>query len=376
MTRRRLVLVAFAVVIFATVYLVRIGEDMVDFEVNFRAGERIVAGETLYQTGDGHFMFKYFPFAALLYAPLTVVPLGAAKALWYLLSVTATVALFFVARSLVSGNAVRPWWSLAVAPLVLAKFCFRELKLGQINTVVTLVLLFMVVCLVAAGRRRDTRAGALWGLATALKPYGFVFFPYFVVTRNWRALAGGMGVLSAAFVLPSMFYGLEKNVVVHREWYTSLQASTPSQLGVADNVSLIGAFTKWSGDPELSGRLALVCVAILASLVLVVIYRGRGQRRAPVLECALLLTLIPLVSPMGWDYQFLTSVLALTLLADRFLELPARWFLAANLAVIGLSIYDLVGRAAYQAFMNASILTVCFVVVVAYLVTLRLRRLA
>lgn len=66
----------------------------------------------------------------------------------------------------------------------------------------------------------------------------------------------------------------------------------------------------------------------------------------------------------------------MTLLADRFALLPARWFLALNFAVISLSIYDVIGRSAYQAFMNASILTVNFLVVVAYLVVMRLRRLA
>lgn len=376
MNRRRVALLGFAVVLFATVYLVRIREDMVDFEVNYRAGERIVAGETLYRTADGHFMFKYFPFAALLYAPLTLVPLEAAKAIWYVLSVAATLGLFYVSKSIVSGDSVRSRWVIVMPGLVLAKFCFRELKLGQINALVTLVLLMMVLYLLASEHRRGIRAGALWGLATALKPYGFVFFPYFAVTRNWRALIGGCAVLIGAFASPALFYGLERNVDVHREWYTTLSASTPAQLGVADNVSLIGALVKWSGDPVLAGRLAMVAVGFLAGVVLLVIYQGRDQDRAAVLECGLLLTLIPLVSPMGWDYQFLTSVLAMTLLADRFALLPARWFLALNFAVISLSIYDVIGRSAYQAFMNASILTVNFLVVVAYLVVMRLRRLA
>ena len=178
-----------------------------------------------------------------------------------------------------------------------------------------------------------------------------------------------------AFVLPSVFYGLDKNIDVHREWYVTLSESTPAQLDVADNVSVIGALTKWSGDAALSGKLAIVIVLLLAVLVFAVIVRGRGISRSEILECSLLLTLIPLVSPMGWDYQFLTAVLAITFLADRFTELPLRWLLAVNLAVIGFSIYDVMGRTAYQAFMNASVLTVCFAIVVAYLAYARAARL-
>lgn len=372
MTLRRVAPWVLAALFFITVYVVRIGDDMVDFAVNYQAGQRIVAGETLYRTDDGHFMFKYFPFAAMLYVPLTYVPIEVAKPIWYGLSVVCMLALFYVAKRLVSSDAVRRWWVLAIPPVVLAKFFLRELKLGQINIVITLLLLLMVVSLLES---RNERAGALVGLATALKPYGFIFFPYLVVTRNWRGLASGLGVLGLAFVLPSIFYGLEGNLDIHRQWYLTLTASTPAQLGVADNVSIVGALTKWTGDAAISGKLALVAVALLAALVLAVIARGRGLARAPVLECALLLTLIPLVSPMGWDYQLLTSVLAVTLLAEHFVELPLRWLVGINFAVIGLSIYDLMGRTAYRAFMNASVLTVCFAIVVAYLTYLRFVRL-
>ena len=43
---------------------------------------------------------------------------------------------------------------------------------------------------------------------------------------------------------------------------------------------------------------------------------------------------------------------------------------------IGLSIWDLMGRAAYSAFMAASVLSVCAVVLVGVLVSLRLRAIA
>ena len=53
--RRASVAVALALVI-AAGYLVRVRAGMVDFSVNYRAGQRLQAGETLYQTADGHYM--------------------------------------------------------------------------------------------------------------------------------------------------------------------------------------------------------------------------------------------------------------------------------------------------------------------------------
>ena len=43
---------------------------------------------------------------------------------------------------------------------------------------------------------------------------------------------------------------------------------------------------------------------------------------------------------------------------------------------IGLSLFDIMGRAAYAAFMNAAIISVCALVLVAVLASLRLRAVA
>jgi hypothetical protein len=293
------------------------------------------------------------------------------------MTAAATVALFVLSRRIVSGPEPKGWLVLVIPPVVLAKFCLRELKLGQINTLVTLVLLFMVVALLHERKRRGAiGAGALWGLATAMKPYGFIFFPYFCVTRAWGALASGLAVLLVAGLLPSIFFGLRGNLEAHRDWFQTLSESTPAQLAVNDNVSIVGLASKWLADPDLAKSLALAAVAVLAVLVLLAIRGGRDLHRSAILECALLLTLIPLVSPLGWDYQLLTSVLGVTLLAHHWgsLEVGHRSLLGACLFVAGFAIYDVIGRRAYGLFMSWSVLTVCFLVVAAYLLLLRRRR--
>jgi len=364
---RRSLLFALTALVFALLFAFIIREEMRDFEVNHRAGERLRAGESLYQISDGHYMFKYFPSSALLYVPLSFLPLPAAKALWYGLTVVCSLALFVVSKRLVWGREPVPWYLLAMPPVVLAKFFVVEIKLGQINALVTLVLLFMI------SARSEARAGALWGLATAMKPYGLIFLPYYVVRARFVALATGLTVLVGAFLLPSAFYGFEGNLELHREWFRTLSESTPSQLASADNVSLAAFLTKWSLPPELAAWLVLG----LGILMLLILRWGKGLPRAAVLEVGALLVLIPLVSPLGWDYQFLTSVLALTLLARRWTDFPrpCRWLLAANLFVIGFSIYDAIGRAAYQRFMAWSVLTASFLLVLGYLGYLRYRRL-
>ena len=43
------------------------------------------------------------------------------------------------------------------------------------------------------------------------------------------------------------------------------------------------------------------------------------------LECALLMLLIPLVSPQGWDYVLLLATPAVVCLVDRWREFPTIW---------------------------------------------------
>ncbi len=96
------------------------------------------------------------------------------------------------------------------------------------------------------------------------------------------------------------------------------------------------------------------------------------------LEGALALVFIPFLSPQGWDYVLLVATPAVMLLVNAEAGLPGvlRWLTYAALALIGLSIYDVMGRTAYHAFLAMSGITLCFAVVIVALVWLRARRLA
>jgi hypothetical protein len=97
-----------------------------------------------------------------------------------------------------------------------------------------------------------------------------------------------------------------------------------------------------------------------------------------VLESGLLLALIPLVSPLGWDYTLLSSVLVIMLVLKNYVALPGpgRVFLIVNFCVFGLSLYDLMGRELYAQFMALSIPTVNALVFIGYAAWLRAKELA
>ena len=379
--RSTLVWIIAVVALSAGLFVLKINRDMVDFGVNYAAGERLIHGETIYRTSDEHYQFKYAPFCAMIYAPLAMLPPTAARIIWYVLVLAATAGLLLSTYRLLGPKDPRGARTATIlAALVLAKFFLREVQLGQINAIITALLFIMVINLVRdeekRSKGRSVLAGLLWGLATALKPYALIFLPYFLLKRRWNILWPALLVLGVSLFAPSAYYGFNGNILVHEEWISSLSRSTPALLDSQDNVSLLAMLTKWTRD---TGLAQLSYGIILLGLILTVymfIRRGRTQPAPAMPEAALLLLLIPLISPLGWDYTFISSVLAVALVFRHLPSFPkiVQAGLILNFAVIGLSLYDLMGRKAYAAFMSASVLTLNFLLLVVVLVVLRWKR--
>src|SRR5262249_14594675 len=123
---------------------------------------------------------------------------------------------------------------------------------------------------------------------------------------------------------------------------------------------------------------ALSTIAAVAGLFLMLVRTGSTLREPEYLEVALLLSLLPLLSPQGWDYALLTSMPAVLVLINEFTYLPIGLQLLSGtgLAVLALSVFDVMGRRAYAAFMSVSSITVCMLAILSSVVYIRFRRIA
>jgi len=380
MKRKKLLLILFAFIILLSLFLLKVKEHMIDFEVNYKAGKRLRGAESLYQVEDGHFMFKYLPSSALLYVPLSFLPLNVAKAIWYFVVAFCLCSLVYVSNKILPSEERKSVYLLILPPLILAKFFLRELHLGQINALVTMILVFMIWFLIyeknTMPSQKDIYVGFLWGVATVLKPYALIFLPYFLLKKKWKSLLTGVGFLFLALLMPAAFYGFRGNIIILREWISTLSRSTPALLNSQDNISIIAFFMKWTGNRNISLLLSGLVIAILAFLVLTVILKGRKINRASVVECSILLILIPLISPLGWDYTLLMSVLGVTIIIQNFSGYSKFWrgILVFNFFIITFSLYDIIGRDLYVRFMSWSVITINFLILIGYLMYLRFRK--
>jgi hypothetical protein len=349
--------------------------EMYDFEVYRVAGVRAAAAEPLYRAEDGHWQFKYLPAFALAIAPLAKLPPVAARGVWFFLSVALVVLLVNRSYVLLPDRRRRAAFLISLTVLAMGKFYVREVGLGQSN-----LLLAVLVLAAVAGwlRGRETVPGMLLATATIVKPYAIVFLPYLVARRKWAGAGGFAGVVMGALLLPAVTYGWAGNVGELRGWWHVVTSSTAPNLAGQDNVSIAGMYAAWLGVGSSAAVLSAATGLGLVAACAWAIARGPRVRVPEYLDAALLLFVIPLLSPQGWDYVLLVATPAVMLLLDRLDEFPraARWLLVASLALAGLSFWDVLGREPYRALMMTRIISVGALFQVALVVHLRARRAA
>src|SRR5262249_4265692 len=373
--RTRTLLVVLAAVSLVALFTTRVSHKMPDFQVYWTAGSRALAGEPLYRAEDGHYQFKYLPAFAVLAAPAALVPLPAAKAAWFAVSALRMMALLWLSLRAMPALRVSPPLLLVLTFLAMAKFYAHELVLGQVNLLFGAIVALAIVWM---RQGRDAAAGLLLAVAVVVKPYAAIFAPWLATRKNRAAFGAMLGAIALLLLLPAVRYGWHGNLQLLGDWWQTVKTTTGPNLTNPDNVSVSAMFAKWFGPQSAAPMLAAIVAALLLVVTGIVI-AGRGALKTPdTLEGAMLLLLIPLLSPQGWDYVFLIGTPAVMLLIKDSGALPRglRFAALAAIAVVGLTIYDVVGRGFYAAFMQLSIVTICVLVEFAALAALRFRRAA
>jgi len=365
-----LLIASFAV----TIYIVRIHQEMVDFEVYRQAAGRALHAENLYRPEDGHYQYKYLPAFAFAMAPFAEVEDRTARLVWYALSFGLLCAFLRWSAQAVPERRLRAGMLMAFAIVLLGRFYGRELNLGQSNILFGFTLMGALLAAEAGARRL---AGVLVAAGVFVKPYALILLPWLWLTAGAPGVMAFASVLLIGLALPALVYGWTGNLDQIAGWYRTVTDTSAPNLLVKENISFATGWAKWIGVGALAERLAVVTSAAALVVAGFVMARRRTVREPAYLEFGLLMLLIPLVSPQGWDYVLLISTPAVMLLVDRWRETSGLWRTVSAFALfgIGFTIYDVLRRQLYFWTMRVSLLTICVALLVAALVNLRLRRL-
>jgi len=359
----------------ASIYVIRIQKEMVDFAVYRTAAARAMDAEPLYRAEDGHYQYKYFPAFAFVMAPFAKIDPEGAKAIWFALSVglLSTLVRWSVRglpeRRLTERTLI--WFSI----ILMGKFYAHELNLGQTNLLLGVLL---TGALLSEQIEQPFLAGALVGLGIFVKPYAIILLPWLLLTSGLAGLGVALAVVAVGLTLPAAVYGWQGNLDQIVGWYRTVTDTTAPNLLVAENISLATMWAKWIGPSPLAAQLAVVTGLVVLGVAAWVMTRRKDITDAGYLEFGLLMLVVPLLSPQGWDYVLLLGTPAIVVLVDRWKEMTRPWraITAVALFFMSFTIFDLLGRALYARMMRISIVSVCVLVLVACLANLRWRKLA
>ena len=318
------------------------GPYRIDLGVYRMGGQTWLHGGDLYRqvlvTGGLRLPFTYPPVAAVVLAPLALLPVTVASTVLTVGSVALAGVVLGVFLRRLAGPVVgslRAAGSLWAAGWLLPAALLLEpvrstLAYGQINIV--LMALVTLDCLTAAPR---WPRGALTGLAAALKLTPAAFVLFFVLRRDYRAAAWAgvsfAAVTAAGFVLAGPDSARYWTAIV-------FQTGRPGSPATATNQCLQAVLARAGLDPHtLPGAAAWL---LLSALVLVAAWRGMRYALAAGQVClALSLNAFAalLISPVSWSHHWVWCVPALLTLAD--LARRHRHRLAAAAAAAGLILF-------------------------------------
>ncbi len=132
-----------------------------------------------------------------------------------------------------------------------------------------------------------------------------------------------------------------------------------------------------------SDRSDLTWVFILGSSLVVgaaflwMMWKGKeaGLEKPEVLEFSYLFILIPLLSPLGWNYNYLFSLLAVVILLNHIGSFSSlgRSILIVNFVVIGASLMEILGEEVFKFYTGYSLVVLNYLIVLFFLLYLRIR---
>ncbi len=298
------------------------------------------------------------------YAPTSMVPLyvldklglsdvptlNSINIVLYVLGIAAfTYMMLLMAGRAVPNQSPSSRWAIAgvsTAVAILFYPTFRALDIGQIQVWINSAFIFACLAWLCGMKRT---AGALIAFAATIKPQLGVFLLWALLWREWQFLAGFLVTgLAIGFASLAMF-GLHNHIAYLEVLsYLSKHGETfypnNSVNGLLNRALGNGSNTVWDGASFAPYHPLVASATLISSVVLLLIalWPGfrRSERKANIVDLALLGVCATLASPIAWEHHYGVALpafgIALIMLAQDPLRrraliwLTIGWALATN----------------------------------------------
>ncbi|MHB1325276.1 MAG: glycosyltransferase family 87 protein [Thermoleophilia bacterium] len=359
-----------------------------DFQVFYRAGGRILAGENLFRpVRDGYYSYKYSPTAAIAFIPFSLIPFQAAEVVYWLFVSAMVITGFYLSLAIIypdfrNADPKRFNLLLIAAALILGVHIWSELTLGQVNHL--LLVMYLAIAWLFT-KKKPLLLSFLWAFSLFFKPFGLIFLPYFILRKRYREVAYFIGFSALLFILPVVFYG-GRFLEQQRIWFSeiSLELGSKGTLFQPGNHTLVSFIAQHSPLRSLDPGSAyltvfkIVVMSLVILLALLVVRKGNGVPHGEALDFAFLLALTPLLSYTS-NNAFGLVELAVFLLLFNFTKLRTweKITAAVGFVLIGGNFHNQLpydwGVSFYQYYDSISLLTIGTIMLLVSVVMMRWR---
>ena len=249
--------------------------------------------------------------------------------------------------------------------------------MGQVNH---LLLVLYIGILWFLSNNRGIAAGALAGASIFLKPFGFIFLPWFLLRKQWKAAVSFLlSDILFAFV-PALFMGWRALSGQYTGWLQEMgiELSHKEWILAAGNHTIFSLLTRYTPlqmtslvtDNVLTFQ--ILVLAILAGIFFWLMQEGKSMEQSVLLEGAFLINLIPLLSFTSYNaFGFVEVSVFLLLYYFQKLTTAQKILAACGMFLTGCNIYELVGRKLWFIFENWSLVAVGAVLLLGTLILVR-----
>jgi hypothetical protein len=315
-----------ALIVAAAAYYQRFTEGAVGMVVYPQGAECVLQGAPLRQCAES---FTYPPALAFLMVPFAAMPMGLRVAVWYVISVAATVGCFAISEKFVMRMLPGRWtenelaWLRVTTIIVSIKFVLAVFEYQAYDT---LAYFFVLAGFWAVIVNRALLGGATLALAAAIKATPLVFLPYLVVKRRFMAAAIFTIVFIVLWLLPDAYAEL-KNMRPHylENWLRQIVGPA-----MTDGSTFGGKLWRtWMGTNILNhsfrGMVARLVVdtsaaahaeailntlyAVYVAVVGLLLLRSRRQDNFVAIDGSILVISMLMLSPMTSRYHYILLIL-------------------------------------------------------------------
>jgi hypothetical protein len=275
-----------------------------DLKVYMGGGHAVPRDTRLYLVQVTGHWFTYPPFAAVLFASITAIPVAIARVTWELASVAAFAWACMITLKLAGYRASRTAVAAVVALGLALEPVYHTLYLGQINLFL-LALVLTDVWRVSRGRP----AGIGVGIAAAVKLTPAIFVILFLLTRRTRAALTAAGTFVLCGLVGYLVAPGASRLYWRHLFYDTERVGAP----YISNQSPLGAAARISGGIAHVGAwypLLPLTIGVLGLVVATVLARHADWLGAAVVTGTTGL----LVSPISWTHHWVWIMPALVLL--------------------------------------------------------------